>query len=112
MNLEKMLKSSGVRLPRQKQREIYANGELMVSELESEMVHYVKQESERVSGFHRLVLFWIYVPLLIFLVSLSMLMVAFAISVMFVKDWLVGLTRLCWGVCYRGLKKVQGILKK
>ena len=91
MNLDEMLKSSGVRLPRPTREEIYANGDQMVSELESELVDYVKRKSERVTGLYKLVLFWIYVPLLIFMVSLLMLMVAFAISVMFVKDWFVGL---------------------
>ena len=91
MNLDEMLKSSGVRLPRPTRKEIYANGDQIVSELESELVDYVKRKSERVTGLHKLVLFWIYVPLLIFVVSLLMLMVAFAISVMFVKDWFVGL---------------------
>ena len=91
MNLDEMLKSSGVRLSRPTREEIYANGDQMVSELESELNHYVKRKAERVTGIHKLVLFWIYVPLLIFMVSFLMLVVAFAISVMFVKDWFVGL---------------------
>ena len=91
MDLDEMLKSSGVRLPRPTREEIYANGDRMISELESELVHHVKRKSERVTGLHKLVLFWLYVPLLIFLVSLSMLLVAVAVSMMFVKDWFVGL---------------------
>ena len=93
MNLDKKLKSPEARISRPTQKEIYANGDQMISEWESEMVHYVKRESERVRGIHKLVLFWIYVPLLVLMVSLLMLMVAFAISVMFVKDWFVGLFR-------------------
>ena len=91
MNLDEMLKSSGVRLSRPTRKEIYANGDQMICELESELVHHVKRKSERATGFHKLVLFWIYVPLLIFMVSFLMLLVAFAISAMFVKDWFVGL---------------------
>lgn len=91
MDLDEMLKSSGVRLPRPTREEIYANGDRMISELESELVHHVKRKSEQVTGLHKLVLFWLYVPLLIFLVSLSMLLVAVAVSMMFVKDWFVGL---------------------
>ena len=91
MNLDEMLKSSGVRLPRPTKKEIYANGDQMISELESELVHHVKRKAERVTGLHKLVLFWIYVPLLVFMVSFLMLVVAFAISAMFVKDWFVEL---------------------
>ncbi len=91
MNLDEILKSSGVRLSRPTRKEIYENGDQMVSEWESELVHYVNRKSERATGLHKLVLFWIYVPLLIFIMTLFMLMVAFVISAMFVKDWIVGL---------------------
>ena len=112
MNLEKMLRSSGVVLPPKKRRQIYVSGERILSEWESEMVHYVKQESGRGSEFLRLLLFLMFVPLLTSIMFLSLLMVGFAMLGIYVKDLLAELTLLCSGLYSRVRKKLREILPK
>tara|TARA_R110002051_G_scaffold673_1_gene3302 strand:+ start:342 stop:665 length:324 start_codon:yes stop_codon:yes gene_type:complete len=88
MSLEK----KGLLKSQQKKFEVtYNNGDKMISEWESEMVQYMKHESKRPLGLHKLLIFWVYVPVMLFLMSMSMMVVAFIISAMFIKDWFVRL---------------------
>ena len=105
MNLEKMLKSSGVLLPPKKQQKSYVNGELTDSELESVMAHYAKQELGRVSVFLSLVLCLISVPLLMIITFLLSLMAVFVMLGIFVKDLVVELIQLCSGPFSLGRKR-------
>ena len=107
-----MLKSSGVQLPPKKQQKTYVTGESMVSEWESEMVHYVKQESGLVSGYLKLVLCLMCVPLLTLLVFLASLMAVFGMWVMWLKDLGQELTQLCSALFSLGRRKHRGIPTK
>ena len=94
-------------LRQEKRYDTYVKKERMRLESESEMDRYVKRGLELVSVFPKFLLSLSVIPLLTILMFLLSLMVVFAISVMYVKDWVVGQIRSCWEVCYRAPKKVR-----
>ena len=99
-------------LRRPKPRGTYVKEKQMELESESEMVHYAKRGLEQVLAFPKFLLYLIALILQMSLMFLLLPMVVFVILVMFVKDWLVGLIRLCWEVCYQVPKNHLEKLRK
>ena len=99
-------------LRQEKRYDTYVKKERMRLESESEMDRYVKRGLELVSVFPKFLLSLSVIPLLTILMFLLSLMVVFVISVMYVKDLLVGLIQLCWAPFYQVLKKLKVLLKK
>ena len=103
----KQLKSLVGQLQQQKALNTYVNKEQMQLESESETGRSVKRVFGQVSVFLRFLLYLMQSLLVTSMGLLLSLMVVFVILVMYVKDWLVERIRLCWGVCYQVLKKLQ-----
>ena len=87
------LKSLRETLRREKGPSSFYKVEPMQFESESVMVHYVRPESERVLDFLKFLVFLMSLPFVMILMFLVLLTAVFAISVMSVKDWVVGLIR-------------------